>query len=306
MFKNDMKNHYFTASNNVDVVVEVENDAYHRAKQDGVDIKDSCFRTGVHIDEVIRLIRKKRPSWSFKCRITSGWDACLRETRDIRKVFIYDGDDELGYVNYCRNNGWGELCYEFDNFRLYAKRQRGRANWTYKADKAAARIVKTFHSKTPRELLADAVGNLRSASYTYMNKHKRGYITAYSAIDSALEQYVLDNWSVVAPQLGTVAEGKDLPELKSIKKRAENLSAACTDEQGWVVIAQSTGRHIVKKDGEVTTCTEEQLPTRVKLGLGLLKMVEEGQSIDGIGTKSKNGNEFFIMEEENNETISNT
>lgn len=67
MFKNPVTNEYFVTSNNPDVVVEIPKKVAEEAKRrHDITLKDSYFHAVLELAEMIRLIQKKRPHWTFK------------------------------------------------------------------------------------------------------------------------------------------------------------------------------------------------------------------------------------------------
>lgn len=311
MFKNPVTNEYFVTSNNPDVVVEIPKPIAEETKRRyDITLKDSYFHAAPELAEMIRLIQKKRPHWTFKNTIERAWHLTPPLTPpqkghiNIEKVQVYDGDDHLGWVGWGQKNGWGTRVYEFDNFRLKGVRARGFANYSSKAETAASRIIKTFHSKTPKELMDDASTNVSKAAQYNSSDRRHEYHSAYKKISIAVEKFVINNWQHIQPELGDIADGMDLPELITTAKRASALNEVYRDGHGWVILAQTNGRYITRRDGIINTYTDADLPDRMRMGLGLLKMVENGRAIDGVGVRGE-GNVFFVADEmeENNEAV---
>lgn len=299
MFKNPVTNEYFVTSNNPDVVVEIPKSVAEIAQsRHDMTLTDSSFRAAPELAEMIRLIQKKRPHWTFKNTIEYVWSLASSQEGhiNIEKVQVYDGDDHLGWVGWGQKNGWGNRVYQFDNFRLKGARSRGSANYSSKVETAASRIIKTFHSKTPKELMDDAATNVGKAAYYNSVDRQQEYNTAYRKISNAIEKFVVANWQHIQPELGDIASAMDLPELIATAKRASALNAVYKDGRGWVILAQTNGRYITKRDGIINTYTDADLPDRMRMGLGLLKMVEDGTAIDGIGVRGKNS-VFFVADE---------
>jgi hypothetical protein len=300
MFKNPVTNEYFVTPNNPDVVVEIPKPTVEEAKRrHDITLTDSYFRAVLELAEMIRLIQKKRPHWTFKNTIESAWHLKLLTQeghKSIDKVQVYDGDDYLGWVGWGQKNGWGSKVYEFDNFRLRGARTRGSTNYSSKAETAASRIIKTFHSKTPKELMDDAVTNVSKAAHYNSTDKQHQYHVAYRKISNTVERFVVANWQHIQPELGDIASGMDLPELITTAKRASALNEVYRDGHGWVILAQTNGRYITRRDGIINTYTDADLPDRMRMGLGLLKMVEDGRAIEGVGVRGE-GNVFFVADE---------
>ena len=248
---------------------------------------------------MIRLIQKKRPHWAFKNTVEYVWKFIPTPPvsyKYVDTVQVYDGDDRLGWIGWGQKNGWGNRVYQFDNFRLRAKRSRGSANYSSKVETAASRVVKTFHSKTPKELMDNAMEISRNAVWDATNDKRSEYHRAYGRIAGNIEKFVISNWQHIQPELGDVANGMDLPELMASANRAAALNDLKAKGHGWVILAQTNGRYITKRDDIINTYTDADLPDRMRMGLGLLKMVEDNTAIDGIGVRGKD-NVFFVADE---------
>ena len=300
MFKNPVTNEYFVTPNNSDVVVEIPKEVVEESnRRYDMTLKDSHFHTAPELSEVLRLIQKKRPHWAFKNTVEYAWNLAPAQQgghRLIDTVQVYDGDDYLGSIGWGRKNGWGNRVYQFDNFRLKAKRSRGSTNYSSKVETAASRVVKTFHSKTPKELMDNAMDISRNAMWDVTNDKRSVYNKAYRRIADKVEKFVVANWQHIQPELGDVANGMDLPELVASANRAAALNDLSVNGHGWVILAQTNGRYITKRDDIINTYTDADLPDRIRMGLGLLKMVEANTVIDGIGVRGK-GNVFFVADE---------
>lgn len=305
MYKNVVENEYFTTGNDRDILVEVNKTSLESfgIRHPEITVSDASFRAVPQLSEVIKLVRNKHPHWSFKTTISGLYELnpVSDGHKDIETVQVYAGDEHLGWFGWHRKNGWGDKVYAFDNFRLKDKRSRGSSNYSSKAEAAASRIIKTFHSKTPKELMNEAATKAANGVYSVKSGRQSAYINSYRKLSSAVEQFVVDNWRHVQAELGEVAANMDLPELLASHKRGQVLSQAHHDKHGWVILAQTNGRYITKRDDLITTYTDADLPDRLRLGLGLLKMVDADTGIDGIGVRCED-NVFFVMDEVRDET----
>lgn len=305
MYKNVVENEYFTTGNDQDVLVEVNKLTLEsfNIRHPEVTVSDASFRAVPQLSEVIKLVRNKHPHWSFKTTLSGFYEVSpiANGHRDIETVQVYAGDEHLGWFGWHRKNGWGDRVYAFDNFRLKGKRSRGSSNYSSKAEVAASRIIKTFHSKTPKELMDEAAIKASSGVYSVRSSRQNAYTNNYRKLSSAVEQFVVNNWQHVQAELGEAAANMDLPELLASYKRGQVLSQAHHDGHGWVILAQTNGRYITKRDDLIITYTDADLPDRLRLGLGLLKMVDTGTGIDGVGVRCED-NVFFVMDEVRDET----
>lgn len=263
---------------------------------------DTVFAIAPQLIPLVNRILKKKPHWSFKAVVDSYY-ALRKDHNDkfsIPALRVFDGDEELGFIRWARQNGWGKEGFEYDNFRLNSARARNRASFSTKENVVATRVVKMFYSKTPLEVMEEAVKKATNAVGSARSKHFYAVQNAYRDIQTDVYEYIANNWETMQPLIGGRAKNIDLPALIQAKNDAKYLSAA---KNTWVVVAQSNGRYIARHDPDVTgtlqTFTDADLPPRLRMGLGLLKMVEDGEMIPGIGVRAEHDT-FFIAEEGTN------
>lgn len=297
MRKDVINYEYFTADNCPEVTVEIRKTVF-----DTKDVRRTPKRLTFEMLDVVNRILKKKPHWTFKAEFESAYSIRRSDVSDyviIHNLDVYDGDERLGYVRWGRQNGWGKEGYEFDNFRLNSARSRNRASFSTKPNVVANRVVKMFYSKTPSELAAEAAEKTSSAVSGVSSSNGWEYRRKWDHLKDELERYVIENWCTLQSQLGTVAASIDLPAIREEAAQAREMEQLYRHNAGWVVLAQPNGRYIVRVREEVETYTDSTLPDRLRMGLGLLKMVDENKMIAGVGVRAKD-NTFFVCKEPTN------
>lgn len=288
---------YFTADNCPEVTVAIGKRVF-----DVKDVRRAPKQLTFEMLGVVNRILKKKPHWTFKAEFEYAHSISLSNMGDYVTIYnldVYDGDERLGYVRWGRQNGWGKEGFEFDNFRLNKARSRNRSCFSTKPNVVANRVVKMFYSKTPSELIAEAAEKTRSAVSGVSSANGWEYRRKWDHLKDELERYVIENWGTLQSQLGTVAASIDLPAIREEAAQAREMEHMHQHNAGWVVLAQSNGRYIVRARQEVETYTDSTLPDRLRMGLGLLKMVEENKMIAGVGVRAT-GNTFFVCKEPTN------
>ena len=244
---------------------------------------------------VLDRLFKERPTWRFKSTQSFFGSA----TAKVTDLDIYDGDEKLGRLWIEHHWRDGTLRYNFDNSRLSRARQRGDVSYTTKPDVAAKRIIKTFHLKTPTERAIESYGDVRKAVQQVWGDANWPYRRAKGVIEGELFAYAIRNWETIAPHLGPDAAKIDLPALFEADREASDLSTAFESPLGVVVRIESNGVYTISRKEsstyDVQTLTDAQLSEHLRGALGLLKLVQDGAHIDGVGLRV-HANLYFVMD----------
>lgn len=287
MFIDDVKNRYTYLNSLKNIVLE---EPLERPNWEGREVS-------LHeaLSPVLDRLTKERPTWRFKSTQNFYGSASAKVTN----LDIYDGDEVLGRL--WMEHHWrdGGVRYNFDNFRLSKTRQRSGVSYTSKPDVAAKRIVKAFHLKTPKERASDAHTDVRKAVQQVSSDANWPYRRGRSAIEKELFAYAVRNWETIAPHLGPDAAKVDLPALYEADREAFDLSAAFENSTGVTVRIESNGAYLVSRNEggtfDVVTLTEATLTDHLRGALGLLKLVQDGVHIDGVGLRVR-ANLYFVTD----------
>lgn len=244
---------------------------------------------------VLDRLLKERPTWRFKSTARL-WGSDIKKVIDLD---IYDGDEVLGRL--WMDNHWrdGTIRYYFDNFRLRAARQRNTTSYTTKPDVAAKRIVKAFHLKTPKERAVDAFGDVRKAVNQVRSDADWPYRRGKGAVEKELIAYAVRNWETIKHHLGADAAKVDLPALFEADREAFDLYVAFEQSLGVMVRIESNGSYMVSRPEngtyDVVTLTDATLTDHLRGALGLLKLMQDGAHIDGVGLRVR-ANLYFVTD----------
>lgn len=287
MFIDDVKNRYTYLNSLKNIVLE---EPLGRPDWEGREVS-------LHPDmqPVLDRLLKERPTWRFKSTQNFYGSASAK----VSSLEIYDGDEVLGRL--WMEHHWrdGGVRYNFDNFRLSKTRQRSGVSYTSKPDVAAKRIIKAFHLKTPKERASDAYADVRKAVSQVTSDANWPYRRGKNVIEKELLEYAVRNWETIVPHLGPDAAKVDLPALYEADREAYDLSVAFENAQGVMVRIESNGAYMTSRPENgtyhVETLTEATLTEHLRGALGLLKLVQDGVHIDGVGLRVR-ANLYFVMD----------
>ena len=262
--------------------------------------KDLPSKMEIHtfIIPVLNKVSLRHPDWTLVLRngmqvVNTGNIA----THTIRftNCGVYKGNEYLGYFCYDYNCNIG-----IDSPRLEKTRQRGSNTHTKSAEKAVKIIDQNFGPKVVEELLEVAkasvsttLGNATSHAQYAVDKFSRSMIPH-------LIEFALDNWDTMLPYLIPKLHNiSDLPEYP--KSRTKHLELKqmreSMDVGGAYLILVQSDTYTVQPTGTdpIATYSNDTLPDKFKLGLGMLKITEKSVVMRGVGVKVDD-NTFFLME----------
>lgn len=247
------------------------------------------------MEALLGKLVQKRPTWRFKStqRVST-----VQTKLTVHRFNIYDGDEELGEVWLEYHWRSEEPRYYFNNFRLAQNRQR--TSYTTKPEVAVKRIMGAFHMKTPTERAIEAMSKVRKVAQDRVNDTTWPLRRAKGVIEAALFEYAVRRWDEVSPLLGPDASKIDLPGLQQTAREAHAIFGAVSHGLGVNVRLEPNGTYSVARTTgdnthQVDSYTDATLPDHICGALGLLKLMEDGNAIEGVGLRV-NANLFFVMD----------
>lgn len=267
--------------------------------QEGIDKTPDLDRPIIihaEVEPLLNRLSKERPTWRFKSDETFFTSPFIRSARNFT---IYDGDEALGRL-------WLEFAYSdgtprfyFDNFRLEKKRQKSAANYSTKPDVAVKRILKAFHLKTPKERATEAFSEVRKLMQTVHSDAHWPLRRVKNIIEGSIFNYVVKHWDTIKHELEGDAGKYDLPTMIQNNNDAEELIEAATDGGGVAIRVEANNTYLVcrPESGSFLTAvhTDDTLSDHLRTGMGLLKLMEDGTHIAGVGIRI-NRNLYFVMD----------
>ena len=233
----------------------------------------------------------KKPNWKFVG--VQGWHIPNDEggkTYEAYKFNVWEGKSKLGKI-YTDRGITKKTTYYAENSRIIQKRDRGRAMFTTKLDKAIKNVCKEFYPITTNERMIEAMSKAQGMMQDIYGDKTRGLSNRITTVLRGLESYVLDNWetmSVIAAK-NFPKEVSELPLAREEKFIAETIKDAFVNSGGTLVALH--GSEYVTAHGTYTTDT---LPVHIKQGVGMLKLVEAGQCVRDVGFKV-DADTFFVI-----------
>lgn len=252
------------------------------------------------LEPVISQLATLNPRWMFivENRAGSGISGVYRASG-----FEVRMDNEvLGHIGLVSSYTKGALI-SVSNDRISAKRERSNAYRTENADKAISMAKKTFSRMNVNERIAKAKSQAYEAISKASHSKERQYRDQNSLVATAMWEWVRKEGEplfleFVKTQM-VVSEAKRVMdahekaqvlnmEMKSI---AEIQNLYGKDET--LLVIKDGGKYVARMGEKLDMYDDTTLPTDVRMKLGMLKLVEDGEFITEVGCRVSS--EIFVL-----------
>ena len=262
-----------------------------------LDTTKISLQTNLYIYKVLHPLIGK--PWTFLPQHTRGGRNETKidgkEVRVITDFFIYEGSEYLGSVGISYVPSGYKVVV--DNHRISDNRKTGRAFRTENLGRATLTIRKNFYRMPDAERVEKvmtAVGTqLQSAHWDTQreltNRERSVFDKAKDFAASNMEQYIRQY-----PERGT--HHIELFEKAKLDHETTGHISKMQDDNKLILVLRESGHYIVKVGDTINSMTDDALSEDLRAKLGMLKLVESGQCIDGMGFRGDE-NTFLITPE---------
>jgi len=251
------------------------------------------------LDPVISRLATLNPRWIF---IVTGRTYAGNNEHRACEFEVRMDNEVLGELGLVSSSTRGALI-TVSNDRISAKRQRGNSYRTDSAEKAILAAKKSFGRMNSSERLDKAKEEAgKVLSRASWNK-ERQYREQSNYINTAMHNWVRNEGAplfmeFVKTQM-PVAEAKKVldadesarvlsMEMKSIAEVQQHYSK---DES--LLVVKDGGKYLVRLGDKVDMYEDTTLPLDVRMKLGMLKLVEDGEFITEVGCRVSS--EIFVL-----------
>jgi hypothetical protein len=254
------------------------------------------------IAPLVEKVMKAQPLWKLVIESSYFSSDGPRQAYTFR---FYADNEELGTLSMGRNNK-SNYVFELDNHRLKASRERGWVTTTVDQKKAFKIILKDFAPRSMKEHLAEASKKISSAVSAAASTSMRPVREALGYLEKPFQHFAIANWEafckseeangIPASKVGLLDTFLETYERGS---KASDMNAKHNVKLGHYVVLQGSDYIVSQlgKQDEAQTLTSDKLSEHMRARIGLLKLVEDGQFIAGVGVRT-NATMFYIVPEE--------
>jgi hypothetical protein len=254
------------------------------------------------LEPLVRSVMKAQPLWKVVIESSYFSSDGPRKANAFR---FYADTEELGTLGMGLKSN-DKHVFELDNHRLKASRQRGYVTSTVNRKKALKIILNDFVPRSMTEHLAEATRKISGAVSAAASTNMRPVREALAYMEKPFQHFVAANWEAFCKSES--ANGIPASKVKLLDTFLEIYERGNTAGDMISKHNRNTGHYVVlhgsdyivseiNKGNEAQTLSSDKLSEHMRVRIGLLKLVEDGQFIAGVGVRT-NATMFYILPEE--------
>jgi hypothetical protein len=245
----------------------------------------------------IEKLALKYPQWVFEEANIS-----TDRTNKVYEAYrfnVVDKREVLGTIDKEYIHSGGGYRYCVDNHRINGVRERGRGMKTIHEDKAIKHVGKFFGKKNVNEKFTEATQIIGGALGHIHNQKRWDLSHKWDALENHAQKFIHDNYAmfVSAVEVTTNKVKDNLEKLPSAIAEFSSVDAmqeALRLGDAYIVFIDGVNYSIQKGKDPLEIKTSEELPDFMRRAVGLLKLVEDNQVIDGVGVRASETT-FLVM-----------
>jgi hypothetical protein len=261
---------------------------------------DFEFNVEKPLNEIMWKVITENPTWEFRVeqyygQIKSG-DNDDRPRLTVSKFKVFKDGEEVGVIDRDYRYDAGGYIFSIASNTIRNERERVGAYRTKDAKKAIAAIKKTFNPKSVQERMNDAFAEATRAINRQSSRKRGDYQSAFSELAPLMKAFVFkDMWDLFQKYTITNGQGHRLSKLRETE--AEMLTVTDIEGKfrgaGTSLILVANGKYLVKTGDDIQVYDDNTLPVEMRGKLGMLKLVEPEQMIEGVGCRATT--EVFVV-----------
>ena len=243
----------------------------------------------------IEKLALKYPQWTFEesyCNNNHN-----DKTYEAYRFNVVDKREVLGTIDKEYINGGGGWRYCVDNHRINGVRERGRGMKTIHEDKAIKHVGKFFGKKNVNEKFTEATQVISGALGHIHNQKRWDLSHKWERVQNHAQKFIVENYAQFASGITDSKIVTNLEQLPSSFAEFSSVDAmqnALQKGDAYIVFIDGLNYSIQKGKDPLEIKASEELPDFMRRAVGLLKLVEDNQVIDGVGVRA-NETTFLVM-----------
>lgn len=253
------------------------------------------------LNEIMWKVITENPSWEFK--VHDYYGQVKSETMDTRpritvsKFAVFKDGEEIGKIDRDYRYDAGGHIFSITSNAIRMERERISAYRTKDAKKALAAIKKTFSNKSVAERVSDALGEAARVVGRQAGQKRGNHQSAMNSIVPLMKAFAFvqhpDEFKKYAVISGHAHNLAKIKETEAEMLTVTDIENKFKTDKGTSLVLLSNGKYVVKTGDEVQLYDDNTLPLDMRGKLGMLKLVEPEQMIEGVGCRATT--EVFVL-----------
>jgi hypothetical protein len=243
--------------------------------------------------DFIEQLALKYPQWTFvENSVTSNMS---NNTYEVHSFKVMDKREVLGTLSKEWASGGARYCV--DNHRIASMRERGSGMKTIHMDKAIKHVNKLFGKKNVNEKFTEARQVISTALGHIHNQKRWDLNHKWEGVKDQAQRFIVDNYAQFASSVTDTKVTHNVEKLPSSFAEFNSVDAmqnALQKGDAYLVFIDGLNYSVQKGKDPLEVKASEELPDFMRRAVGLLKLVEDNQVIDGVGVRA-NETTFLVM-----------
>ena len=262
---------------------------------------DFDFSVEKPLHEIMWKVIVENPTWEFK--VHEYYGSVKSETADTRpritisKFAVYKDGEEIGKIDRDYRYDAGGHIFSITSNAIRNERERVGAYRTKDAKKALAAIKKTFSNKSVGERVNEALKEATHAISRQASQKRSNHQSALHNLIPLMKTFAFienkDAFKKYAVHKGQSHQLAKIKETEAEMLTVTDIEAKFKTDKGTSLVLLSNGKYVVKTGDEVQLYDDNTLPLDMRGKLGMLKLVEPEQMIEGVGCRATT--EVFVL-----------
>jgi hypothetical protein len=235
------------------------------------------------LEPLIEELAIKHPEWKFEQQYARrnfvGGSGEVAWTYERMKVM--DKYEEIGQIgiDYTRAG----KRFWINNHRVEGMRERGSGVKTTDIKKAIRHVDKFFGRKNLNEKLAEARDKARNVIENISREKYYKHQGVWGAIQDDARKYIAENIQAFMAATNNHKKAEEFPVAVQELEHANNVRNMTNSNKSYLVFIEGMNYSVSLGQSLPEIMTSEELPAFIRMGVGMLKLVEDGVLITNIG-----------------------
>jgi hypothetical protein len=252
-----------------------------------------------YLEPLIEELAIKHPEWKFEhhyARRNHVGDGKVAWTYERLKVM--DKYEELGQIgiDYTRAG----KRFWISNHRVEAMRERGSGVKTTDIKKAIRHVDKFFGRKNLNEKLAEAREKARNVIENISREKYYKHQGVWGAIQDDARKYIAENIQAFMAATNNHKKAEEFPVAVQELDHANKVREMAVNNKSYLVFIEGMNYSVSLGQSLPKIMTSEELPTFIRMGVGMLKLVEDSTLITNIGFRVDESTFVVLPQSEEN------
>ena len=235
---------------------------------------------------LIEALAVKHPEWEFRAADNRAYGGDNDEYEICAYKFtVFHKREEIGSLTTDFSYGRNKHMFSITNDRIAKEMSKTDDIRTANLGKAIKIVEKYFSVKTPAEIVDVAIKHADNAMFRQSSAKSANLNAMANQVFDNLMRFAMQHMDLLMRSLHDQKDKDGVHEYIELDKEIKLLNAIRTELDNFkaIFVFQSEGKYFVKERGSLVSLEAEQLSEHIKYKLGVLKLVENNQAVEGVG-----------------------